>query len=272
MQFQTQRSLLLTFIGSIAACGLVGIYCLLIGRIGWFEERILGTTCVVGAASILALASAVTWERRRWHPVGPLGAAAATVALVLAVVAIWAEPIERYWPYFYDALSLAWVAAVALPHVGLLSLARLRPGYEWVRRWTSVVVFLLALLIALVLLDFIDDSDLWLRPAGILAIADACGTIAVPILHRVSAIRKREEVRTVELTLALTCPRCQQSQTVPVGRSKCAGCGLGFRIDIDEGNCKKCGYPLYRLESAQCPECGTPIAEATESSHGQEAD
>jgi hypothetical protein len=73
MRSQTQRTLLLSFIGSVASCGLVGIYCLLLGKIGSLEERILATTATVGGASILGLAAAVPWERRRWRPVGLLG-------------------------------------------------------------------------------------------------------------------------------------------------------------------------------------------------------
>ena len=32
-----------------------------------------------------------------------------------------------------------------------------------------------------------------------------------------------------------------------------------FVIEIEENVCEKCGYPLYKLESAACPECGTAV-------------
>ncbi len=257
---QTQRSLLLGFIGSIVCCGLAGIYCLLVGRMGWLEERVLGTTAVVGAASILALASAIPWERRRWHPIGPIGLAAVAVALVLVLVAIWADLPwrSRITEMFLKTMGVACVVGVALPHVALLSLARLRREYGWMRRGTVYVIAALAAMIACTIITEIDD-DVWSRAMGVVGIAVVCGTIAVPVLHRVSAIRVREGIRTVELFLSITCPRCNKTQDLPVGRSKCAQCGLKFLIEIEEEHCRTCGYPLYRLESTACPECGTPI-------------
>jgi len=262
MKSQTQRTLLLGFIGSIVCCGLVGIYCLVIGRMGSFEARILGTTAVVGAASILGLASAIPWERRRWHPLGPLAMTTVALALILVVVAIWVDRLWDRWPNFYKPMSIVCVLGVALPQVGLLSLARLRRQYERVRSWTIVAIaFLVSQIIVSIALE--PEDDVWFRSMGVLAIVVVCGTIAIPILHRVSAIRAREAVKTVELSLSLTCPRCNKTQKLPVGRSKCTGCGLMFSIEIEEESCRTCGYPLYRLTSSVCPECGTPIAQDT---------
>ncbi len=260
MKSQTQRGLLFGFIGSIACCGLLGIYCLVIGRMGSFEERVLGTTAAVGAASILGLASAIPWERRRWHPIGPIGVAAVAVSLILLLIAIW---VDLSWSWeaeerFYKMVATACVAGVAVPHVGLLSLARLRRQYGWVRRLTAVMIALLGALIVLAIFTE-PRSDIMPRTMGVFAIAVVCGTIAVPILHRVSAIRTRDDIRTVELAVSLTCPRCHKVQELPVGRSKCAGCSLKFSIEIEEEHCPSCGYPLYRLESSICPECGTSI-------------
>ena len=259
MRSQTQRTLLLSFIGSIAGCGLVGIYCLLLGRMGSLEERILATTATVGGASILGLAAAIPWERRRWHPIGLLGILAAASALVLILLLIWLPTPQRQPEWFVKSVLIACVAAVALPHIGLISLARLRRGYEWVRKATVAVIALLAAQMSFVVITDID-GDLMFRLMGILGISDACGTIAVPILHRISAIQKRESVVTTELMLSLTCPRCSKTQQLAVGRSRCTGCGLQFSIEIEEEHCRTCGYALYKLTSPTCPECGTPIA------------
>ena len=257
---KTQRTLLLAFVISIACCGATGIYCLLVGRLGWVGGQILATTSVVGAASILGLVSAIPWERRRWHPIGPVALAAVAVAFVLLLIIIWGDLSMRKWEALYKATFVACVAGVALPHVSLLSLSRLRREYGWVRRVTIILIALLGGLISIMILAEQDDEFLF-RLIGILAIGDVCGTVTVPILHRVSAIRVREGIRTVELELSMTCPRCGRTQTLPVGRCKCTECGLKFNIEIEEEHCTACGYPLYRLESAACPECGTPIAQ-----------
>ncbi|NOT00820.1 MAG: hypothetical protein HOP29_09350 [Phycisphaerales bacterium] len=261
MKSHTQRTLLVGFLSSIGVCGLVGVYCLLIGSFGAVHAKVLGTTATVASASILGLASAVPWERRRWHPVGPLGAISVAVALVLVVTAIWME--SWLWNQgvlrrFLRIMGTACVAGVAFPHVGLISLARLRRAYEWVRLGTLLTVAVLAIQISVTI--WVEPmGDLWVRCIGVVSIAVACGTIAVPILHRVSRIRLREAVKTVELALAATCPRCDFAQRFLVGRSACVKCGLRFLIEIEEESCGTCGYPLYQLTSATCPECGTPI-------------
>ena len=256
MRSQTQRSLLFAFIGSILLCGVVGIYCLLLGRLDNFELRVMFTTASAGAAAILGLASVIPWERRRWHPIGPFASLAVLTALVLVLSTIWLEPNQE--PFLKTMFSSC-ILAVALPHLGLMSLARLRKQYERVRLATAVVIAALAVQIILSIWAEVDE-EAWYRAMGILGIVVVCGTIAVPVLHRVSGISAREAIETVELKLALTCPRCAVSQTLPVGRSACSSCGLKFAIEIEEEHCAKCGYSLYRLESATCPECGTPIA------------
>ncbi len=260
MRSRTQRALLLGFISSIVCCGLAGIYCLLLGRFGQLEGRILTTTGAVAAAAILGLAAAVPWERHRWPPIGLLGFMATSLAFVLVLLAVWGD-IDSAAPWFDKTMYLACVVAVALPYAGLLSLARLRRTYEWARVATVVSIVLLAAQISFTILAEVNEEP-WFRAMGALAIVSVCGTLAVAVLHRVSAIRVREGIRTVELALSLTCPRCDRTQQLPVGRSKCVECGLRFSIEIEEEHCEKCGYPLYKLASAVCPECGTPISKA----------
>ena len=156
-------------------------------------------------------------------------------------------------------LAISWVCAVALPHAGLLSLARLKSQWKPILGICVALIALLAGQIIISILAEISYED-WYRGMGIIGIGVTCGTIAIPILHRVSRMQIREAVKTTELVLSITCPRCSRTQSLAVGRSKCAECGLKFNIEIEEENCAKCGYPLYKLESAACPECGTPFA------------
>ncbi len=263
MKSRTQRILLFTFIGSIALCGLIGIYTLLTGNFGALEGMILGSTASAGGAAILALAAAIPTEKRRWHPIGPIGIAAALAALVMLLILIWVDAWRS--ELFVKALGCVLVLAVAFPHVGLLSLARLRKSFEWIRALTILAIALLAtLIISIICFKLHESDDLW-RGMGTLAILSVCGTIAVPVLHRVSAIRDENAIQTTALVLTLTCPRCSSSQTLPAGRSKCASCGLRFNIEIEEEHCPKCGYAIYKLTSANCPECGTPVAQPTAS-------
>jgi hypothetical protein len=260
LELKTQRYLLNSFIASISLCGLIGIFCLLLGEMSAFVARVLGTTGTVGAASILALAAAIPWERKRWPPIGLLGVMVVAIAMVLMLVLIWFEPYStKNVQVFLKVLFGACILAVALPHIGLLSLARLNRGYEFVRLGTVAVIALLAVLLILMLVFDIGESDLLIRLIGTLGILDVCGTIAVPILHRVSRIQSDESAVTTRLELSLTCPRCETTQVLPAGRSNCATCGLRFKIEIEEEHCPKCGYVLYLTTASNCPECGTPV-------------
>lgn len=257
---RTQRVLLKVFIWSIVGCGAIGITCLLVGTFGWVESRVLLTSGTVSGLALLGLASATVWERKRWQPLGPLGVGAGVVTLIITLIAIW---VKFDWPEeekVHKAVACSWIATITLTHIALLALARLKRSYEWVRGVTITGILLLALQIIFSIITEADD-DLWIRGMGVLAIATACGTVAVPLLHRMSALRTREAVRTVELELSLTCPRCELTQQLGVGRRKCKGCGLGINIEIEEEHCATCGYPLYKLESAFCPECGMPISQ-----------
>src|SRR5687768_6699009 len=130
---QTQRTFLFCFIGSIIACGLIGAYCLLFGQMRSFQARVIGSTACIGAAAILAMGSTVAWERRRWPPIGLLGLIATAIALCWVLAAIWIELPGVDDDFFYKGLFVTCVLAVALVHVALLSLARLKRSYEWVR-------------------------------------------------------------------------------------------------------------------------------------------
>lgn len=260
MELKTQRVLLVGFIASISLCGVIGIFCMLLGEMSDLVARVLATTATVGGASIFALASAIPWERKRWPPIGPLGMIAVAIAFVLLLVLIWLDP--HRWQHaklFFKALVSACVFAVALPHIGLLSLARLHRQYELVRYGTVGAIALLAATIVVMVVGEIEPGDVVIRYIGAIAILDACGTIAIPILHRVSRIQSHEQTLTTALEISLTCPRCAAQQTVPVGRSACGKCGLRFSIEIDEEHCPKCGYALYQLTSGVCPECGAPV-------------
>jgi ribosomal protein L37E/uncharacterized membrane protein len=267
MQSTTQRKLLLGFIASICLCGIIGIYCLAVGDMSRLQERILGTTVIVAALFILALAAALPWHRRTWHPIGPISFIPLLPTLVLALLEIWPSLVQDRWTnanYEYrkvlnEAMAISWTIAVALPLIGLLSLARLKRQWEWVRNTTAV--FILALSLELILGILFEISvDEWWRLTGVTAILATCGTITVPILHRVSSIPRHQEVHTAELMLSISCPRCGRTEKLPAGRSQCSHCALRFVIQIEEETCRQCGYPLYKIESAVCPECGTPIA------------
>lgn len=261
LKLKSQRYLLFSFIGSIALCGLIGIFALLLGEMTSFVGRVLATTATVGGASIFALAAAIPWERKRWRPIGLLGILAVANATVWILIVIWVEPlfIDNRW--LFKTTIVSCILAVVLPHIGLLSLAQLHRTYEIVRVGTVAAIALLGVILIAIFLGELDPGNIGIRYIGALGILDACGTIAVPILHRVSRLRQAEATVTTQLEITLRCPRCDRKQTLPTGGAKCSDCGLKITIEIEEEHCPKCGYALYQLTSENCPECGTKVLE-----------
>ncbi len=254
-----QRGLLFGFIGSIVLSGLLGIYVIALGTFGWLEARVLASTVAIGSASVLAMGSAVVWESGRARWLGTGGALAAMLATATLMLMIWSSSRLADSEVAWRSVWALGVFAVACPHAGLLGLARLHRAYEWARIATLACIGPLAALLLWIVI--IDDSprDLSYRSIAILAILSGVGTIAVPILHRISRIGREDAIVTTALELQISCPRCGKSQLMPVGRARCT-CGLRFRIEIDEEHCAKCGYALYGITSGVCPECGTPAS------------
>jgi hypothetical protein len=83
---------------------------------------------------------------------------------------------------------------------------------------------------------------------------------ALFVVRRVDAIRqqRRPESLPSSVTIAITCPRCGVEGRRPTGLSRCSACAAPLLIDLLEPRCE-CGYVVYRLEQAVCPECGRAL-------------
>ena len=262
MKTQVQRRLLLATVAALSAAAIMGIIAVF-ADLGDTGGRILATTLMVAAASVLSLASATAKIHERGLTAhGHAGMWAAGLALASGLMLLWFDG----QPWFENLLGDAeWliraaacfgVLAVAAPHGGLLALARLRPHFEWMRILTWCAAGVLAVVLLMLILADYPDFDAWAKLITVVAIVATFGTVAVPILHRVSGIDAAEPLSTVpDEPVRVTCPRCGAAQELPLGDSECSSCALGFTIQVREQRCR-CGYPTYGLPSDTCPECG----------------
>ena len=224
-----QRALLWSFIGSILLCAITGIIGLLLDTWGPLQERVLSTTASVAGASVLALVSTIPWQRRLWHPIGPLGCIMAAVALLLIQMGIWGNFEPHTW--FKNALPISIVLSIALSTGAALSLARLTRSYEPARLATAA---LLTTYTAMLVYSILNDPAYpwWNRAMGIIGILTATGLVATPILHRLSDMPLDGSLEGLADNIELTCPRCGEQQALPVGKSTCSNCGLEIRIAL----------------------------------------
>jgi hypothetical protein len=103
---------------------------------------------------------------------------------------------------------------------------------------------------------FGPSYDLVARIGGAAAIIGGCGSLALLVLAK---LNRRVDLQPEALDLkemTIICPVCRKKQTVPLGDSACAGCGLKFQISVQEPRCPSCDYLLLMIQSDRCPECG----------------
>jgi F0F1-type ATP synthase assembly protein I len=164
-------------VGSFSLAALLGVAALLApGRFGSVQGRILLTTVIVGASSVLVLCDlAVGGARQRW--VGLLGGLAALVATCSLLLIVWA-----YWQHdpgraLTRTFGVSAILAVTSAQISLLVAVVRRPGL--VRRLLAGTVLagsaFAGLLIAAVL--GWSPSGPAMRLIGIVGILDVLGTV-----------------------------------------------------------------------------------------------
>lgn len=211
-------------IASVTISGVLGILAILGGG-GDLQWRILGTTSTISLSSLCCLACAALWERKNRIFLPGLGVALTLAGAFFVIGGIWVqtnnEPILK--------LTLCLIAfAVATSHLSLLSLANLSEAYRWGLGFAYAADYVLASLIAWLIVAGRDATPFELKALGILSIAVASISILIPIFHRLSANAFREE--DLRLANDVLCPCCGTRREYAAGEMTCARCASVFEI------------------------------------------
>lgn len=161
-------------------------------------------------------------------------------------------------------------AAFSVAYANVMRLVALPAGWAWFDRATIGVTIATAVLVWLMVHEELGEYALDTgigRATAAGAILAGAGTLAWLIggaMHR----RRRPGALPVTGfdTLRLTCPRCGTEQGMAVQRDddakkpapapRCAACGLGIRVRLEEPTCPGCGYLMRGSDADACPECG----------------
>ena len=197
---------------------------------------------------------------------GWLGALAAAGFIVISQAWVWGLFGQTnqggYQQWFLPSFALAAFAAFTAD-VALLHRIVLHGVVARVVRGAAIAA--MAVLMGGVALGFLDVSassmpsmrtSFW-PPITIMCLAMH---LAVPMMARADARRERERVagQHDRALATLQCVRCGQWMQMHSGKAACPRCKSIITLEFEEPRCE-CGYPLHRLASANCPECGKGI-------------
>jgi len=185
-----RRASVILVIVALAVCAVLGIVLLLAGAWGDTQGRVLVTAFVVALFATTALCHLAQVDRPL-RAVGFAGIAASVLALVPALVLVWAD----WWTmggdtaaWWWKSLAVLGILAGSLAQANLLLLlaGRRRSAVRIVLAITLVMIAVVAVMIWLPILSDGDipgvDGEWYWRLFGVAAILDGLGTIVLPVL------------------------------------------------------------------------------------------
>jgi len=217
----------------------------------WFDSA--GALAYLGLFGVVSLAGIGAPPRRLWRWIG---VGMSLLALSLALYAIWMR-IQTQSAIFTCIVSVA--ALVAFINVCLF--VPLTPQQKWLRIVTILAAAACAAMIDMKDLarDYQFNFPMAENLAAATGIIAACGSMALLVLTKINRNLDRVPVLSEIREMIIICPGCRKKQTLPIGDSTCAGCGLKISIRVEEPRCPNCDYLLFMLTSDRCPECGTIV-------------
>ena len=199
------------------------------------------------------------------HLLGWAGALAAAGFIVITQAWVWglfaAGNADRFAQWGLSCSLAAFAAFVC--DVAVLHRVVLHGMYARIVRGAAIAAMgmLLGGVALWCIVGSISSMPAMRTPFWLLVTVVCLGThVALPVLARADARRERARVAAAhDRALAtLQCVRCGQWMQMHSGKAACPRCKSIITLEFEEPRCA-CGYPLHRLTSANCPECGTGI-------------
>jgi hypothetical protein len=271
VSFRWARWAVIGFVSSAGLCWLLvefGVLTRLLIDDYLLADHIIETSLTfygIGTCLCELLVNIGCGDRRyfRW-----VGISAALLAALLFFLLIWADVFmpRPQTIVLLRAACLFLIPAIVLGHINLLLMARLRSAQTWLQRFTigaAIAGGVAAIPIPFINFPYDPVIEVLARFTVAFGIATASGSVALIVLsmlNRKPALQLAPGALTAT-EVTLFCPRCQTRQTLALGDSTCKNCELLISIKVIEPRCPACGYLLYQLTSAKCPECGAQIRE-----------
>jgi hypothetical protein len=182
-----KKILLVILIVSLIISALIAITILLTGSFGTTQQRLLLTTLTTAGYSFTGLSCSVLFKRQRLAFFAILGISISAIGAIYTTALIWGDfgaSIIWGWKCLFTLVILA----ISVAHSSLLLLIQSKKVLVNGCLWFSVasIIALAATLIYLIYFQPREPTDFYLRLIGTLAVLDVLGTIATPIMKKVT--------------------------------------------------------------------------------------
>lgn len=179
-----KKYFLRTLVIALTISALIGIVIFIVGEFGETETRLLLTTLTIGGYSLTGLCCATNQNRNDLKYFSIIGMLVSVIGFLITIGAIW-ELID--FDDTFKAMIIFIILSVAVAHISLLLLIRPKSdNIKYSLIATIVFISLVALMLIKSTINEFNDSEFYFRLLGVFSILDVLGTIATPILNRIT--------------------------------------------------------------------------------------
>ncbi len=257
--------MLWSLLGCVGVAMLAGIVAVVLPS-RYVDDRVFASIATMGAYALGGLIIVAAGQRMRWTL--RVCALCTVISMAIYLSMIWFErAINWRWEQIgWKTGTVFLIISIVLAHRMLLFPLRTPLlSAKIAKRCALISAILLGsvIIVGLVNDGFWNWEELVLRLMGITAIVTAGTTIATGAFALFGPKPGEDEPGLLvgSIPVSICCPRCGNGLTIDSNRDgRCTGCRLKIRVEVEEPRCA-CGYLLYELAAAVCPECGSPVSE-----------
>jgi hypothetical protein len=179
-----KKIFLRTFIVALSISAVIGIVIFLIGDFGETEMKLLGTTLSIGGYSITGLCSSIIYNRAKFKTFSIVGMLIAVLGFLCTISAIWEfVDMDKIWRIMVIFIILT----VSMAHISLLLQIHTKTHtIKYSLFGTILFISIVALMLIKGTINEFEEKEFFFRLLGVFAILDVLGTIATPILNKIS--------------------------------------------------------------------------------------
>ncbi len=173
---------------SLVISAIVGIFVILLGDFDETEIKILLTSGSLAGLSILSLPSLFHLERNQYMTLSRIGIVAAIAGFSAIQLVIWSEG-NFAGQIFWKAVATNGVLAFSTNHMLSLFMAKVQETLVVMSRWVTILAIATVAIFIVYVIWANEVPEQAIRIFGSVVIIDALGTIAFPIIVRLSKIK-----------------------------------------------------------------------------------